>query len=504
VRSGEVSYNTASLRGGGIGSLGNVTVLSGEISNNSVSGDGYGGGIYIGGTLTASGGEIFNNSASNSGGGICSVTSAGTITIDGSYIHNNSATSYGGGIYSAGEINLNNGMIGGNSPSQANSSNYGGGIYAAGVLNMTNGKVAYNTAERGGGIYVNNDDTVNISGGEVSNNAANGLGGGILGGTGSTTNLTGGVVSNNTAASRGGGIYIFGALNMSGGILSGNNATGGAGVYFSTSSAINLSGSPQIGVSQSDNGIAFVAGKVLKVIGDLGSSSRINIETIPSAAAGVVVANKVDSSSTAVNAIDSDAAKFYYAPGVALDPVIKVMPSGTNYVLNTLYLNINLSSNIVQIAGSSGLSPTAAGVFVSGSNILTTNTNNPAGYSVSISTNLPSSDPHASDMSHQSIADTYLPVSANVCSWDDTAKTLINTNNTLSANTYGFTIDSISLSSQKLCRIPDQNSPLTIKSTTTSSLTGDTTTFYYGTKIDLGQVAGEYRASIVYTVVPNP
>ncbi|MDR3125467.1 MAG: hypothetical protein LBU20_00095 [Candidatus Nomurabacteria bacterium] len=33
---------------------------------------------------------------------------------------------------------------------------------------------------------------------------------------------------------------------------------------------------------------------------------------------------------------------------------------------------------------------------------------------------------------------------------------------------------------------------------------GDNTTFYYGTKIDREQVAGDYKIGIIYSVVANP
>jgi hypothetical protein len=166
-------------------------------------------------------------------------------------------------------------------------------------------------------------------------------------------------------------------------------------------------------------------------------------------------------------------------------------------------LELTLDSDDISIGGSSGITPTLLGTFAQGSNTLTTTTNSPHGYSLSLSTNLPSSDSNASDMSHQSLPGNYLLATDKTCTWNDTDKSL-NTPDPLPNNSYGFTLDLSNLSSQKLCQVPNSTSPLTVKSTTNADETGDATTIYYGAKIDTRQLAGDYKATIVYTAIANP
>jgi alpha-tubulin suppressor-like RCC1 family protein len=175
----------------------------------------------------------------------------------------------------------------------------------------------------------------------------------------------------------------------------------------------------------------------------------------------------------------------------------------SGFLYEEVYIDLNLDTNIVQIGGLNGLTPTITGSFASASNSLTASTNNPKGYTLKLSTNQPSSNPHASDMVHQSITNTYLSITTNSCTWDTNSKTLTNTNNALATNTYGFTINSGSLSAQKLCQVPNSTNPLTVKSATTANETGDSTTFYYGTKIDTAQLAGNYQTKLIYEVLGN-
>jgi hypothetical protein len=171
----------------------------------------------------------------------------------------------------------------------------------------------------------------------------------------------------------------------------------------------------------------------------------------------------------------------------------------TFYDIVDIVLNFTLDSDNIIIGGSSGITPSSGGVFASASNAVIVATNNPTGYNLQLSTN----QTNTSDLAHQSIAGAYLPVTANICTWDDTTKTFVNTSNILVANTYGFAIDSANFSAQKLCQVPNLNSPLTVKSTTTPSEPWDNTVFYYGVKINLEQVAGDYKTGIVYSVMVN-
>jgi alpha-tubulin suppressor-like RCC1 family protein len=169
-----------------------------------------------------------------------------------------------------------------------------------------------------------------------------------------------------------------------------------------------------------------------------------------------------------------------------------------------LFLDMSVDADTVPIGGPSGIIPTLAGVFGSATNTVTVATNNPKGYTLDLSTDQPSLDAHASDLVHQSLPGNYFSSTTNACTWSDGSNTLINTTNPLSNNTYGFTLDPTSLSAQKLCQIPNSTTPLTVKSTLAANETGDVTTIYYGAKVNLQQLAGEYRATIIYTALANP
>jgi hypothetical protein len=192
-----------------------------------------------------------------------------------------------------------------------------------------------------------------------------------------------------------------------------------------------------------------------------------------------------------------------------VDAVVK----SQSYTYEEPYLNIDLDTEEVSITDDNGVTdtdskvtPSLSGTFAQGSNILTTTTNSPKGYYLSLSTNLPSSASNPSDMLHQSLPGNYLPATDKICTWNDMNKTLTYNDSTISNNTYGFTLDSTNLSSQKLCQIPNSTYPLTVKSTTTATdeQTGDDTTIYYGAKINTQQLAGEYKTTIIYTALANP
>ena len=78
---------------------------------------------------------------------------------------------------------------------------------------------------------------------------------------------------------------------------------------------------------------------------------------------------------------------------------------------------------------------------------------------------------------------------------------LFNANN-LSNNTWGFSLIQPNSATNKLCSVPNQSNPLTIKQTTNQTNSqGEDTTIYYGSKVDLNQPSGAYKNSVVYTVV---
>ena len=177
--------------------------------------------VYNGGTLTILGGVL-----QNTGGKHIVCVDGGTLNMSDGYIvggGRNDET--GGGIYvnNNGEVNISGGVI------AANSGTRGGGIFVdSGTLNISGGAVAGNWVNdghnNGGGIYVNSG-TLNLSGeGYVTNNYKECH---TAGGCGECQNDV-----NNTHG--GGGITLANdtTMNMSGGYVTGNySGLAGGGIY---------------------------------------------------------------------------------------------------------------------------------------------------------------------------------------------------------------------------------------------------------------------------------
>jgi predicted outer membrane repeat protein len=501
INGGNIHSNTANASGGGIYSNGTLDITGGTIGGDDASDANtatYGGGVYSNGSLTIDDGLISHNTAQQSGGVYININTTADIT--GGEISNNTANTYGGGILidTNATADIAGGVISNNT---ANTS--GGGVYLNGTVNITGGEISNNTSKSGGGFQVSG--TLNISGGLIDSNVglsvAFGSGiGGISTSASAIVNITAGTISNNVSNSNGGGMDVWGTLNMSGGTFTGNTAAnGGAGIYFYTSGTINLSGNPKIGTSDSDNGILFDEGKELTVVGDLGSDSRINIENVTGVMSGksTTVANKVDDNLDAQDALSSEAAMFYYAPGTTFTPIMAVSADGTAYVLDNTYLKIELDSDV-----DFSVTPTAAGHFTSSSQEVSVITNNLTGYLMSISTNQPSDNPNAKDLRNLSFSQQYITSTDNTCAWDTETKNLTNTTNTINNNTWGFTLNPTDLASQRLCQIPDLNNPLIVKQVATPNESGDNTDVFFGAKVNLSKLSGTYQTTIIYNAVP--
>ncbi len=134
----------------------NVTVTLKGLNIVDGNSDGNGGGIFTMGTLTVTDSTISGNTAANIGGGI---VNGGTLTVTGSTLVDNHADSNGGGIWSE---NYNVKVI--NSTLQGNSADwYGGGIYLRnGTLTLLNSTLSGNSALHGGG-GINDSGTLNYA-----------------------------------------------------------------------------------------------------------------------------------------------------------------------------------------------------------------------------------------------------------------------------------------------------------------------------------------------------
>ena len=173
--------NTANGSGGGIytydpsGTAERTITLTDNIFTNNKALVGNGGGIQIANknqTVTIKGGSFDGNSATY-GGGI-SVASGSELTMEGTTVTNNTATKVGGGIYHVSPnktIDLRNVTI------QGNQANAGAGIYlfASNARLVTDSltTISNNIAKNfGGGIYVGQKGTLDLSNGAVYNNHA--------------------------------------------------------------------------------------------------------------------------------------------------------------------------------------------------------------------------------------------------------------------------------------------------------------------------------------------
>jgi uncharacterized protein YjdB len=196
MKGGTISENTAEIGGGVYSEHGPFTMESGTITKNAA---GYGGGgVSSMGIFTMKGGTISENTAGceewgGTGGG---VDVYGPFTMEGGFITNNTALSGNGGDYST---------------------SYGGGLYVYYFGNnngeniplMKGGTVSGNTADNGGGVFVNTGGNFTMENGSITNNTASESGGGVYvsDGTSCSFTMTGGTISGNIATKSDNGVY---------------------------------------------------------------------------------------------------------------------------------------------------------------------------------------------------------------------------------------------------------------------------------------------------------
>ena len=85
-----------------------------------------------------------------------------------------------------------------------------------------------------GVIYAAENSTVNIKGGEFTNNRSNEKSGGVIrSSSNAVVNISGGTFENNSAEKTGGVIQAYGKVNISGGTFKNNKASSGGAVYSS-------------------------------------------------------------------------------------------------------------------------------------------------------------------------------------------------------------------------------------------------------------------------------
>ncbi|MCL2392699.1 MAG: InlB B-repeat-containing protein [Oscillospiraceae bacterium] len=192
--SGSLTLQNVTLSGPGGGTtaiFGGVDVSGGTLTINSggtitncrapgSNSSSYGGGVNVhnGGTLILNGGAISNNATNWVGGGVL-LAGNSTFTMYSGTISGNTSVTNGGGIsIQNGTGTISGGTIASNVATS--SSSLGGGInLQAASLTVTGGSIINNRANNGGGIYVDNSGSINMSAGTISNNVAASNGGGI-------------------------------------------------------------------------------------------------------------------------------------------------------------------------------------------------------------------------------------------------------------------------------------------------------------------------------------
>ncbi len=181
------------------------------------------------------GGIITENSTTLDGGAV--YNDMGTFNMDGGTISANTSTastSKAGAVYiNSGVMNFSGGAVKNNYGKA-----YGGGIYVSGAdseaIISSNALIKGNYANAGGGILINSG-TVNMTGGEISENfaykkhgstAVTGGGGGVAVNTSGKFAMSGGVIKGNYVydnAGAGFGVTVFGTFEMSADALISNN-----------------------------------------------------------------------------------------------------------------------------------------------------------------------------------------------------------------------------------------------------------------------------------------
>ncbi|MDR2792068.1 MAG: hypothetical protein LBB61_00175 [Treponema sp.] len=145
----------------------------------------------------------------NGEGSVLRITGAAVIRLENVKITGGSNSLGGGGVY-IDEAVVTLGKGGEISGNEVPYGDYScGGVYVlSGTFTMSGGEISGNTAENGGGVYIENESDAAFT-------------------------MTGGAISGNTASGSGGGVYVTSgaAFTQGKGAVSGNAAKNGADVF---------------------------------------------------------------------------------------------------------------------------------------------------------------------------------------------------------------------------------------------------------------------------------
>ena len=238
--------------GGGILTLGTLTLTNSSVISNTTAGGG--GGIRNVGTLTLISSAIVNNTVTLSGASGAGISNEGTVTVISSNISNNLATNIGGGIANFGAMTLTDSRVSSNSP---------GGIVNAGTLALSGGTISDNTSSSG----IINGGILNVTNTTFSGNSSPNIGGGITNGNIGTLTVTNSTFSGNSAGIFGAGIANNGrTLTVTNSTFSGNSAPSGAGIANVSDGVVTIANSTFSG-NNAGYGGGFGGGGVWNEIG---------------------------------------------------------------------------------------------------------------------------------------------------------------------------------------------------------------------------------------------
>lgn len=184
------------------------------------------------------------------------------------------------------------------------------------------------------------------------------------------------------------------------------------------------------------------------------------------------------------------------AAAITTAPVtVSAVSSSANTVINATVNSVISITTDTPVAVS--LTPTSGGVVSSSSDTVTVDTNNSAGYTLTLADN---------------------DANTNLVSGGNNIAAHVGTQaspTALANNTWGYAVASVggfdasystetdNASSTSLwAGVPATGSPNTLK-TTASTATGDTTTVWYGVRVNTSQPSGVYTDTVTYTATTN-
>ena len=343
IDAGQVS-RVFNITTNGTVSISNLTIQKGKVIDQG----GAGIELIFGATLLLNNVSILNNSAVKSsgsffirGGGIDSI---GTLTITNSNINNNTADFQGGGIFfSSGVLSLQNVAV--NNNTHAGNSGMGGGIAVDSATSaiFDSIHVSGNLASSAGGISISDTVTTNLSNSLIANNtAADGAGGLSLSGfAGQTVNITNTTISGNvtnTSFSTGGGILINSnspsyIINLTHTTITQNTADGaGGGIRYSDNGTVNLQSSILAGNTSTTTANADCDGPIV-------SQDYNIIQDTDGCTITGTTTNNITAASALLNPLADNGGSTDTHALQALSPALDAIPltvngGGTSYVLD--------------------------------------------------------------------------------------------------------------------------------------------------------------------------